>query len=204
MHIEFLVEEPSAEAALNNIVPRVAGPEHSFRVHAHQGKRDLLKGLPGRLRGYARWLPEKWRIVVLVDKDRKECRQLKGDLEQMARSAGLLTPTVAGSPSRVQVINRIAIEELEAWFFGDPDAIRAAYPRVSGTFERRSRYRDPDAVKGGTWEALEQMLQCAGYFRGGLAKIEAATAISEHMDPNRNRSGSFCAFRDALTGLVGP
>ena len=202
MHIEFLVEEPSAEAALRNIVPGIAGPGHSFVVHPHQGKPNLLRSLPGRLRGYASWLPRDWRIVVLVDRDRQECHELKGELEQMARDAGLLTRTATPLPSRFQVINRIAIEELEAWFFGDADAIRAAYPGVPRTFERRSAYRQPDAIGGGTWEALERLLQRAGYFRGGLAKIEAATAISGHMDPGRNRSRSFCVFRDALAALV--
>ncbi len=203
MHIEFLVEEPSAEAALSNIVPRIVGAPHSFAVHPHQGKPNLLRSLPGRLRGYGSWLPRDWRIVVLVDRDRQQCRELKATLEQMARDAGLLTRTATPLPSRFQVINRIAIEELEAWFFGDAEAIRAAYPRVSRTFERRAGYTDPDAIRGGAWEALERVLQRAGYFRGGLAKIEAAAAISEHMDPGRNRSRSFCVFRDALMAVVG-
>lgn len=49
-----------------------------------------------------------------------------------------------------QVLNRLAIEELEAWFFGDVAALHSAYPRVPSTLGRRSRYRDPDAIRGGT------------------------------------------------------
>ena len=135
MHIEFLVEEPSAEAALNNIVPRVIGVEHTFKVHPFQGKQDLLKSLPKRLRGYARWLPADWRIVVLVDEDREDCRQLKARLESAASGAGLVTRTAAGIPSRIQVVNRIAVEELEAWFLGDAEALCTAFPKVSKTFE---------------------------------------------------------------------
>ena len=203
MHIEFLLEEPSAEAALRHLVPKIIGTEHTFAAHPHQGKRDLLQSLPNRLRGYARWLPDDWRIVVLIDEDRQDCRELKARMEQAARAAGLATRGAAPATSRIQVVNRIAVEELEAWFLGDADAVRAAYPRVPATFERRVAYREPDAIRGGTWEALERLLQRARYFAGGLAKIEAATAISRHMDPTRNTSRSFGAFRSALAELVG-
>ena len=203
MHVEFLVEEPSAEAALNNIVPRIIGRGLTFTIHPHQGKPDLLKCLPDRLRGYARWLPPDWRIVVLVDQDREDCRRLKARLESAASEAGLTTQTAAGAASRIQVVNRIAVEELEAWFLGDAEALCTAFPKVSKTFEKRAKYRHPDGIAGGTWEALERLLQGAGYFRGGLAKVGAAAAISKHMDPSRNRSPSFAVFRGALAELVG-
>ena len=63
-------------------------------------------------------------------------------------------------------------------------------------------YRDPDAIAGGTWEALERVLQRAGYFRSGLRKIEAARAIAEHMDPARNRSASFRSFHRTIDQIV--
>ena len=64
MHIEFFVEEPSAEAALQVLLSRMLEPAISFRVHPHQGKRDLLGKLPARLRGYHNWLPADWRIII--------------------------------------------------------------------------------------------------------------------------------------------
>jgi hypothetical protein len=57
MHIEFLVEEPSAEVALLNILPKVFEPTTSFAIHPYQGKQDLLRKLPSRFRGYKAWLP---------------------------------------------------------------------------------------------------------------------------------------------------
>ena len=51
MHVELLVEEPSAEAALQNLLPRIVGPDVSFVIHPHQGKKDLLGKLPAPLRG---------------------------------------------------------------------------------------------------------------------------------------------------------
>jgi len=62
MHLELFVEEPSAEAALAILVPRIVGPEITFRIYPHQGKTDLLHKLPARLRGYRSWLPADWRI----------------------------------------------------------------------------------------------------------------------------------------------
>lgn len=200
-HIEFLVEEPSAEAALQNIVPRIIAGGFTFQVHPFKGKPDLLKRLPDRLKGYAQWIPADWRIVVLIDEDRQNCKGLKARMNGEAKRAGLKTKSAAGGSGAFHVLNRIAVEELEAWFFGDPKAIAAAYPRVSPNLGAREPYRDPDAIKGGTWEALERVLQRAGHHLGGLEKIRAARDISRHMDPGRNRSKSFSVFRAGLLHL---
>jgi hypothetical protein len=202
MHIDSLVEELSAEAALSEILPKILGGGASYAIHVHQGKRDLLKKLPDRLRGYAKWLPADWRIVVLIDNDADDCLKLKGVLEESARAAGLRARSDKNRRTGIQVINRIAVEELEAWFFGDVEALCAAYPRVPATLAQRAKYRNPDAITGGTWEALERVLQRAGYFKAGLAKIEAARSIARHMDPERSRSRSFCCFRNAPASLL--
>jgi len=202
MHIEFLVEELSVEAALNNLIPRILGEECSYRIHPYRGKSDLLSSLRARLIGYSKWLPDDWRIVVLMDEDRDDCLALKNQLEQAARNAGLITKSQASAGANYQVVNRLAIEELEAWFLGDTQALTAAYPRVSPSFTGKARFRDPDAVVGGTWEALERLLQTAGQYPSGLPKIETARRISQYMDPQRNRSHSFQVFRDSLRGLL--
>lgn len=49
-------------------------------------------------------------------------------------------------------------------------------------------------IRGGTAERLERILQKAGYYSEGLAKIEMACRIAEHMEPQRNRSHSFQAL----------
>ena len=203
MHLEFLVEERSAEAALTNLLPKILGPAISYRIHVHQGKPDLLGNLGRRLQGYRSWLPDDWRIVVLVDADRDDCRRLKRQVIETARSAGLTTRR-DGLRSKFQVLGRLAIEELEAWFFGDVVALNAAYPRVPLTLAQRARYRHTDAITGGTWEALERELQRAGYFRSGIAKITVARSISRHMIPERNTSKSFQVFRDGLRELCQP
>ncbi len=198
MHIEFLLEEPSAEAALQILLPKMLGDKVTFKIHAYRSKGELLGSLPARLRGYARWIPHEWRIVVLVDEDRQDCHELKERLNEAAQFAGLVVKSIPSLDGSFQVINRIAIEELEAWFFGDVAALCVAYPGVPSTLGSRAGFRDSDAIRGGTWEALERVLQRAGYHRGGLAKISAARDIAQRMDPERNRSKSFAVFRDVL------
>ncbi len=202
MHIEFLVEEPSAEVALTSLMPKLLPGSATWSIHSHGGKPDLLGKLPARLKAYAQWLPSDWRIVVLIDEDRENCKFLKKSLEEAAHQAGMITKGARRGNSPFQIVNRIAIEELEAWFFGDPEALRAAFPRLSQSLERKRQYRDPDAIAGGTWEALERILQRAGYYRQGLAKIDAARRIAEQMDPNRNRSRSFRNFINAVRSLI--
>lgn len=189
------------EAFLRALLPRLLGDATSFQVHAHQCKDDLLKKLPARLKGYAPWLPEAWRIVVVVDRDDDECHALKQRVEDMIAAAGLRSRSAAGAVTW-QVVTRIAIEELEAWYFGDWAAVRAIYPRVVATLPEQKKCRDPDAVAGGTWEAFERVLQKAGHCKSGLRKIEAARALGGMMQPGRNRSRSFQTFRDALLEAI--
>jgi len=199
-HVEFLVEEPSMEAALRVLLPTML-PGRSFEVYPHSCKDELFDRLPARLRGYANWLPGSSRIVVIVDRDDDDCNELKHRLDAIARDARLRTRSTAHG-TRYTVINRLAIEELEAWYFGDWEAVRAAYPGVSAAIPRKARYRDPDGIPGGTWESFERVLQGAGYFKTGLRKIEAARAVARHMDPGRNRSRSFQVLRDALMEMA--
>ena len=199
--IEFFVEEPSAEVAVRIVVPKILGvDERSFDVHSFAGKSDLLSQLPDRLNGYAHWLPTDWRIVILLDEDRQDCMRLKRKVEKMARDAGL-EPKRRGQAAAFQVLTRFAIEELEAWYLGDVAALCAAYPGFPGTLHKRAAFRNADAIAGGTWERLEQVLQRIGYHEGGLAKIQLARDVTPHMDPAENRSRSFQVFRDGLRAL---
>lgn len=202
-HLEFLVEEPSLEAFLQELLPSHLPAGITFRIHPHRGKRDLLTKLDGRLRGYAKYLPADWRIFVLVDRDADNCHDLKQRLEDISAQVGLRTRARAAGGNSWQVVNRIVIEELEAWYFGDPEAIRNAYPRVSLRTLNQAHYRDPDGIKGGTWEVLERVLQRKGYFRRGISKPEVARNIAAQIDPQRNRSRSFQVFYAAILDAAG-
>lgn len=195
------VEEESAEAALQSILPKLL-PESELQIIRFQGKQNMLRNLQARLRGFKSWLPEDYLLLVLVDRDSDDCRKLKARLESIARQAGLVSKSAAPSGSRFQIVNRIAIEELESWFFGDWEAVGRAYPKVPTTIPSQARYRDPDAIHDGTWEALERVLQNKGYYESGLRKIELARRVAPHMEPTKNNSRSFQVFRDAIVAAA--
>ena len=198
MHFEFLVEESSLESALTQLLPKILPSTVTFKIHAFRGKDDLICKLPNRLKGYQAWLPPDWKIVILIDEDREDCLKLKKQLENIAILAGLITKSSCQKNKSFQVLNRIVVEELEAWFFGDVEAICQAYPKVSANLANQQPYRDPDAIKGGTWEALERVLRRAGYHQGGLEKYKASSEISKYMNPESNRSKSFQVFCQGL------
>ncbi len=200
MFLEVLVEEPSARALVTALLPRIV-PETDFQVHVFRGKQDLMRKLEQRLAGYAEWLSGDYGIVVLVDEDRQDCHELKRRMENAALSVGLATSSSSGGQP-FQVLNRIAMEEIEAWYLGDLNAVRLAYPRVPASLDKREGFRDPDAVPGGTAERFGKVLRDAGYHRGGLAKVKAARDIAGHLEPERNRSRSFQVFVSGIRRLA--
>ena len=197
VHIELFVEEASSAAALRTLLPRIRS-DLTFHIYEFQGCQDLLGKLPDRFKGYRSWLPDDWRIVVLIDRDRKNCVALKKQILDMAKRAGLRSQPSRNATS--QVLVRIAVEELESWFFGDVPALCAAFPGLSPDLAKKAGFRDPDSIKD-TWEQLERILQRAGYFLGGLQKIRCAREVAQYMDPASNLSHSFRVFRDGLRAL---
>ncbi len=199
MHFEILTEEMSAVAALQILIPKIV-PGVSIKFHAYQGKYDLFKKIPIQLKGYGLNPKKNWRYIVLADRDHDDCELMKKRMDAIALNCRLIPST--SSEYHFNFLGRIAIEELEAWFFGDLEAIHKAYPRVD--FHHLTHcveYRDPDRIEGGTWEALYRELKNAKYVRRGLPKIRTAREIAAHMNPDQNRSASFRAFRDGIRKL---
>jgi len=201
VHFEFLLEETSMEAFLKAWFPGFLPKECSFEIHPFQGKQDLLKKLEHRLKGYAKWLPPDYRLVIVVDRDNEECIELKKRLEAACKASGLGSKN-DDQADIWQVTTRIAIEELEAWYFGDWEAVRAAYPRVPVNIPQRAGYRNPDAISGGICERFERLLQKSGYHKGGLQKLEAAQRIGEHVDVARSTSAIFLCLAKTLNEVV--
>ncbi|MGK4001633.1 DUF4276 family protein [Sorangium sp. So ce1036] len=174
-HLEVLVEEPSMEAALRILLPRILSGKVSFEIYRHLCKDDLLMRLPARLRGYASWLPSSWRILVIVDVDDDHCVELKRRLDLMAEQAGLTTRSRAAGSSYA-VVNRLAVEELEAWFFGDWEAVVAAYPHG----------RDDDPVAG---EVPRPRCDPGRHLRGARAGPPEGWVFCRRASQDRGGSG---------------
>jgi hypothetical protein len=196
MNIEFLLEDPSAQAALDSFLPKLIEPPHTFVTHAFHGKSDLFKNLPMRLKGYAARFKhdnktKDWRIIVMINSNGADCRPLKRRIVDAAEAAGISERVTA----------RIVVEELEAWYFGDVNAIRSVFPDIFRNLLNRKKYRDPDAIPGGTWKALDRLLKDSGYAKG-FRKLADAEAIGRHLDPDRNFSRSFRVFVSAIRRIL--
>ena len=215
MHFEVLVEDASGKIVVDHVLRRIVGKngnEHTWRTHGYKGlgrlpkdlhpggdpsKRLLLEQLPRLLRGYGGSLSrESSAVIVVADLDDKDCMIFKRDLLRILHDCDC----------RPVALFRIAIEEIEAWLLGDRRAVVAAYGNakksvldsyvqdsICGTWELLA-----DAVhKGGSAE-----LKRSGWPAAGQAKCQWAEDIGRLVDPDRNQSPSFHAFRDGVRRLV--
>jgi len=191
--LEIIVEEESMQAALESLMPKILEGRAQWKSIKMRNKMDLIKKLPDRLRAYKRRINdgENLKIVVLLDQDKDDCVTLKNKLEQIAQEAGLSTKSYHPGQDDFQVVNRIVVEELEAWFMGDVEALKKAFSSLNRA-KFPSHFNNPD--QGGTWERLYRFLKKQGIYRSSYPKVKAARKIAPHIDPHRNRSRSFHAF----------
>ncbi len=192
------------EAFLAVLLPRILDPAVPWKIIDYGSKHQLLQRLPRRLLGYSNYAAaSRPKALVLVDRDEDDCLDLKRRLEEACRAAGLATRSRPDGAGLFDVVTRIVIEELEAWYFGDGEAVQALWPGTRRSLEKAA-FRDPDAIRGGTHEAFLRVLQSVGYLKGAsrLPKIETARLLSERLNVERNRSSSFQHFRAGLLALV--
>jgi hypothetical protein len=202
MRVEILVEELSAKAALQVLLPQLLPVGCSFRFIVFNGCHDLLGQLRRVLNGYANRIyrqgEQDLRVIVLVDADTKGVDRKKL-LEAEAAAAGLVTKTTAGAEAHFYVLNRIAVNELEAWLLGDRAAIQAAYPRIHPP-HFKGMARNPDTMVKSSFELLH-LLQKGGYFTAGKQKQKWAADIAAKMNVYQNESTSFQHFCTGLAAL---
>ncbi|WP_123576572.1 hypothetical protein [Pseudomonas protegens] len=216
MHFEILVEDQSGKKALDILVPKIIGADHTFNIHSYKGigripknlgvnenagKRILLDQLPRLLQGYgnafANYPADCAAAVILVcDLDNKCLNAFRQELFNILNACN----------PRPETRFCIAIEEGEAWFLGDIPAVKSAYPRakttvlnsyvndsICGTWERLA-----DAVYNGGSTALSSK----GWQAIGAEKSNWSEKISPHMNVAINASPSFVYFREKLLELA--
>ncbi|PJJ54471.1 DUF4276 family protein [Hymenobacter chitinivorans] len=205
MQVIFLLEEESAEDALRQLIPRLLPAHYVPRFRSLGGWQGLVDNLPTLLRAYGKRMTEPGqqdlRIVVLLDADGVAERRFKL-LEDAAKSAGLLTLGQAKEGQLFHVFNALAVQELEAWFLGDRQAITDAYPKVK-THHFKGIDREPESSPKPN-DVLWGVLKAAGLYTTGKRKREWAETIAAKMDPGRNQSASFQYFRAGLGLLEAP
>ena len=168
----FLLEEESAKALLEQIVPRLVPVElgiHS-RFIVFEGKQDLEKQLVKKLRGYVN---PRASFIVMRDQDGSDCRKTKKSLVRLCRLAG-----------RPETAVRIACRELEAFYLGDLRAVELGLG-IHGLAKRqnRAKFRDPDRLISPSRE-LEKLTNSR------YQKVAGSRAIGPHLELDSPRSNS--------------
>ena len=216
MHFEILVEDLSGKKALDILIPRIIGAQHTLKVHSYRGsghipknlksrtdasKRILLDRLPKLLNGYGRTIanyPANFpaAVIVVCDLDSRCLKTFRQELFAVLNACNLKPETRFC----------IAVEEGEAWFLGDIQAIKAAYPGAKDNV--LNNYKN-DSICG-TWELLAEAV-----FTGGLSALKKkgtqavgteksawAEKITPYMNVEQNASPSFCYFRNKIRALI--
>lgn len=171
MKLIFLVEEKSMMTLLSGILPRIVPNDISFQIIPHEGKSDLEKSIPVKLRA---WNEPNVKFVIVQDQDANDCKELKKKLVDLAKPYG-----------RTFLV-RIACHELESWYFGDIKAIEQAYNLDWSKIRHKARYRVPDKIVFPK-KALKELIP-------SHSQILGARKIAPYMDISNNTSHSFNVF----------
>jgi len=86
--VVFLVEERSMKTLLDGLLPRLI-PGRSFICIPHEGKQDLEKSIPRKLKA---WREPGARFVVVRDNDGGDCRALKQRLVGLCNMPNVKMP----------------------------------------------------------------------------------------------------------------
>jgi len=199
MHFEFLTEDQSSRRAMDILIPKMLENEITYRIHPYKGigripkglrpksaasKRILLDQLPRILRGYGNTAYCDV-VIVVCDLDDKDKHDFLTELQNVLDAC----------ERKPKTIFCLAIEEFEAWYLGDMNAVRKAYPKAK-TNVLNSYVNDSIC---GTWELLadavckggSKVLSKKGWQAVGEQKSIWAESISPHMNVDENNSPSF-------------
>lgn len=179
--IVFMLEERSMKTLLENLLPRLF-PDLLFQCIAHEGKSDLEQSLPRKLRA---WRQPGDRFMVTRDNDGGDCIALKARLV-----------TICGDAGRDDTLVRIACQELEAWYFGEPAAMAEAFGNVHlRDIGKRAKFRHPDKIK----KPSRELAQLHPQFQ----KIDGARKMAGHLTYANNKSPSFHAMVEGVARISG-
>ena len=167
-------------AFLEVLLPRFF-PNLSFRCIPHEGKADLERSIPTKLR---QWREPGAKFVVVRDNDNGDCLELKQRLMQLCRHG-----------RREDTLIRIVCQELEAWYLSEPSALAGAYcdDGLRG-IDRKARYRSPEERPNPSAD-IKRLVP-------DFRKISGARRMAQHLAREGNRSHSFAVFLDGVEKLL--
>lgn len=182
MELVVFLEEPSAKAMLQGVLPRLLAPEVNVQYVVFEGKQDLEKRLPIRLRG---WKNPGARFLVMRDQDSGDCRQIKQRLLDICHQAG-----------QSDAVVRIACHELESFYLGDLAAVANSIgPASLSRQQDKAKYRQPDRLNN----AAQELKRIAPSYQ----KLSGSREIGKQLEITDNRSESFNQLLNGIQRLVG-
>ena len=170
-HFVCLLEEPSAKAMLEGVLPRILPSDVAPFFIVFEGKQDLEKQMVMKIKG---WQKPDSVFLVMRDQDASDCTALKNHLTRLRQQA-----------KKQHVLVRIACKELESFYFGDLSAVEKGLkiPNIARQ-SKKAKYRVPDQIVNPSSE-LEKLTQ------GHYQHISGSRAIAPHLSISRNTSHSF-------------
>jgi hypothetical protein len=177
----FLLEERSMVEVLKIVVPSLVPSDVICRYVPHEGKQDLEKSIPRKLRA---WKTPGVKFVVVRDKDAGDCKKVKNKLVELCKQG-----------FRPDTLVRIACPHLESWFLGDLAAVEKAY-RLRGIAkkQRDKTYTNPDRLSN----ARQELQHLIPHYQ----HISGSRQIASHMNIDSNKSQSFQVFISGVRHLV--
>lgn len=179
--IVFLLEEASMREVLEVILPKILPSDVGFLTIPHQGKQDLEKSIPRKLKG---WNVPGDRFVVVRDKDAGDCVVIKNNLREICELAG-----------KTDVLIRIVCHELEAWYLGDWRAVAEAYEKPTlADLQKKTIFRKPDNRVSPLTDILRKVPE--------YQKVSGSQKIAPHLNLENNLSHSFQVFLSGVQKLA--
>ncbi|MDE2267792.1 MAG: DUF4276 family protein [Betaproteobacteria bacterium] len=181
----FLLEEPSAKAMLESLLPRVLGEGVAFRCIPFEGKQDLEKQLMRKIRAYQN---EQARFIVLRDQDSNpDCTAVKRKLLDLCGQSGKAD----------RCLVRIACRELETFYLADLQAVGKALeiPRLE-RHQMSRKFRAPDCL-GSPSRELKSLTE------NRYEKIAGSRLIGRYLNLDNQRSPSFWNLISAIRRMEG-
>lgn len=177
----FLLEEESMKAMLDVLLPQIIPQGINFLCIPHEGKQDLEKSIPRKLRA---WKTPGTAFIIVRDKDGADCIEIKKRLVSLCANAG-----------RSDSLVRIACQELESWFLGDLAAVEKAFSiKKLAMQQQNKKYKYPDKL-GNASEELEKLVR-------GYRKVSGAKKIATYMSVDQNYSHSFNCFVQGICRFI--
>ena len=178
----FFLEEKSAEIMLDGILPQILPEGVEYKCIVFEGKQDLEKRLPMRLRGWQH--TEETKFIVLRDQDSADCRSVKQRLVEICREAG-----------KPETLVRIACKELESFYLGDLAAVGQAFDKANlGRQQGGRKFRNPDMLNNPVQE-LQRLVP-------DYQKLSGSRKIASLMNIDANYSESFNILIQGIRNIL--